>query len=225
MLMIIGAGLLIFLGHEVELHLGDLENWLYKLGIWAPLGYIGVFVLLTPLWISVDALCFISGLLFPLLVGELYMMIATYLAAALIFVLGRYLFRDKVNMWMMRQPKLARFNSILSQPVSLKLMFLLRLIPLPFALLSYALAIAPVRFWSYLAATSGIFVYNSTLVYLGYATKHITGLIAGQTTVTHVPVKFMAVGLALTLIVLTLVARIANQKINQLTKNTPSPPE
>jgi uncharacterized membrane protein YdjX (TVP38/TMEM64 family) len=100
------AGFLILIGYELEVHLPDLEHWVQGLGSWAPLGFIGIFVIVTPFFVSVDALCFAAGLLFPLGAGEFYIIISTYLAAALSFVLGRYLFRHKIVNYIAKHKKL-----------------------------------------------------------------------------------------------------------------------
>lgn len=213
LVILLAMVLLIVLGRELELHLGQLEQDLQALGVWAPLGFIGLFVVLVPLGFSVDALCFIGGLLFPLLSGELYMMLATYVSSAVIFGLGRSLFKRKLTHWLERQPK---FQAILSRQVTFKLMFLLRLTPLPFALLGYAFAAASVRFGPYLAATTGIFIYNGTLVYLGYTTKHLVGFAAGETLSVQVPYPLMALGLALLLAIMFYVGRRANLALKNL---------
>lgn len=209
------VGFLILIGYELELHLPALERWVQNLGPWAPLGFIGLFAALTPLVVSVDALCFVAGLLFPIGAGMFYVIVATYLAAALIFVLGRYLFRQKVTGFIMKNKKLAALNAVLAnQPF--KLMFLLRLTPLPFAMLSYAFAIAPVRFWPYLTATSGIFMYNLTLVYIGYTTKHMAGWASGSTVPPAVPYPLLAAGLLLTLGVVFYVSKLASKALRDL---------
>lgn len=64
------VGLVLLIGHELELYLPDLEVLIQKLGAFAPLGFIMLFVVLTPLFISVDALCFAAGLLFPIGAGR-----------------------------------------------------------------------------------------------------------------------------------------------------------
>jgi uncharacterized membrane protein YdjX (TVP38/TMEM64 family) len=215
---LIGLGILVLLvaGHELELHLGELERDLEQLGSWAPLGFIAAFTVLAPLWFSVDALCFIAGLLFPLLAGELYMMVATYISAASIFVLGRKWFKAKLSDWLQRQAKLSKLNAVLRRQLTFKLMFLLRLTPLPFALLSYAFATAPVRFWPYLSATSGIFLYNATLVYLGYTTKHLVGFAAGEKMAIQVPYPLLAFGLVLMLSIMVFVSKRADSILNGL---------
>lgn len=222
--VLLAIGALIVLSRELELHLGELEHDIQALGVWAPLGFIGAFALLTPFWLSVDALCFAAGLLFPLLAAELYMIVATYCAATVIFILGRSLLKRKLKGWLERQPKFSKLNTIVSRQVSFKLMLLLRLTPLPFALLSYAFAAASVRFWPYFAATSGIFIYNGTLVYLGYAAKHIAGLAAGQTVSAEIPMPLLAIGLLFTLAVMVYVAKVAARALDDMREND-SPPE
>lgn len=216
--LVLIAALLILIGHELELHLPDLEHWVQNLGPWAPLGFIGLFIVLTPLVVSVDALCFAAGLLFPIGEGMFCIIIATYLAASLIFVLGRHLFRQKAARFIAKSEKfaaLAALNAALANQ-SFKLMFLLRLTPLPFAMLSYAFAIAPVRFWPYLTATSGIFIYNLTLVYIGYATKHIAGWISGSSTQPALPYPLLAVGLLFTLGIVFYVSKLAGKALKDL---------
>lgn len=171
------AGLVLLIGHELELYLPDLEVWIQGMGAFAPLGFITLFVVLTPFFMSVDALCFAAGLLFPIGAGEFYIIIATYLAAAVIFYLGRYLLRDRVLTLLARHKHFSELDEVIKDN-EFKLMFLLRLIPLPFAMLSYAFSVTQVRFWPYLAATRGVLIYNISLVYFGYTAKHLSGLIS-----------------------------------------------
>ncbi|MGR9114274.1 MAG: TVP38/TMEM64 family protein [Gammaproteobacteria bacterium] len=206
---------LILIGHELELHLPAIEHWVQNLGPLAPLGFIGLFVVSTPFFVSVDVLCFAAGLLFPLGIGVAYMIISTYLAAALIFVLGRHLFRRKAVELIAKHPKFAALDAVLDRE-SFKLMLLLRLTPLPFAMLSYAFAVARVEFWPYLVTTSGILIYHVTLVYVGYTTKHIAGLVSGATMHAKVPYLLLTVGLLMTLGVLFYVARLAVKTLKKL---------
>jgi uncharacterized membrane protein YdjX (TVP38/TMEM64 family) len=209
------VGVVLLIGHELELHLPDLEAWIQELGAFAPLGFIFFFVILAPLFASIDTLCFAAGLLFPLGAGEFYIIIATYLAAALIFYLGRYLLRDRVVVFLAEHQRFSKLNAVINDN-EFKLMFLLRLTPLPFAMLSYALSVTQVRFWPYLAATSGILIYNGSLVYFGYTTKHLAGLISGVTPQSGVSYPLLALGLVISLTVLICVAIIAGKTVKQL---------
>ena len=217
------AGVILIIGHELELYLPDLELRIQELGAFAPLGFIGLFVVLTPFFISVDTLCFAAGLLFSLVAAECYMAIATYLASALIFFLGRYLFKERVVAFIAKHEQLATLDSTISEQ-PFKLMFLLRLTPLPFALLSYGFSVTQARFWPYLGATSGILIYNASLVYMGYTTKHLAGLVSGPAKQSGVSYPLLALGVVMSLLVLFYVTKIARETINRLTleKSAPS---
>jgi len=209
------AAVILVVGHELELYLPDLELWIENLGAFAPLGFIALFIVLTPFFVSVDTLCFAAGLLFSIGAAEVYMTVATYLASALIFILGRYLFKDRVIALISNHKQLAILDTaITSQPF--KLMFLLRLTPLPFAMLSYALSVTQVKFWPYLGATSGILIYNTSLVYMGYTTKHLAGLVSGSAKQSSVSYPLLALGVGISLLVLFYVTKTAGETINRL---------
>ena len=214
------SSVILIIGHELELYLPDLELWIQKLGAFAPLGFIALFVVLTPVFISVDTLCFAAGLLFSLGAAQVYMIIATYLASALIFFLGRYAFKDRVVTLIAKHKQLATLDATISrQPF--KLMFLLRLTPLPFAMLSYAFSVTEARFWPYLGATSGILIYNASLVYMGYTTKHLAGLVSGSAKQSGVSYPLLALGVVISVLVLYYVTKIARETINQLSSESP----
>lgn len=213
-ILAVGGGVIV-IAHELELHLPDIEHWLETLGVWAPLAFVGLFTLSTPFFVSVDALCMAAGLLFPLKYGVFYMILATYLAATLIFVLGRYFFRQKVVNLLTKHKRFAGVEAALDNQ-AFRLMLLLRLTPLPFALLSYTFAVARVGFMSYLIATSGILIYNITLVYIGYTTKHIAGIVSGSSGQTTISYPLLMLGLALTVGVLLYVSKLAGKMLKDM---------
>jgi uncharacterized membrane protein YdjX (TVP38/TMEM64 family) len=214
--VLVFVGIALLIGHELELYLPDLEVQIRDMGVFAPLGFILLFVVLSPLFVSVDALCFAAGVLFPIATGELAVTVSTYLSATLIFFLGRDLVRERVLTFIARHQRFATLDKIISSDNAFKLMFLLRMTPLPFALLSYALSVTKVKFWPYLAATSGILIYNGTLVYLGYATKHLTGLVRGAAQTGFVSHSALAVGLSILIAVLAYVVKIAGNTLKEL---------
>jgi uncharacterized membrane protein YdjX (TVP38/TMEM64 family) len=214
--LLVFIGLVLLFGHELELYLPDLEVWIEGLGAFAPLGFILLFVILSPIGVSVDGLCFAAGVLFPIVTAEWVVVMATYLSAAVIFFLGRDYVRAKVMVFIAGHKRLAALDKAMSGDNAFKLMLLLRLTPLPFALLSYALSVTEVKFRPYLTATSGILVYNCSLVYFGYATKHLTGLAKGASPA-GLGAYFMPIfGLAILIAVLIYVARISGKLLKDM---------
>ena len=210
------------IGHELKIYLPDIELWIEKLGVYAPLGFITLFVALTPVFVSVDTLCFVAGLLFSIGAAELYMVIATYIASALIFILGRYLIKNKVIAFIAKHKYLAALDVAIDNQPS-KLMFLLRLTPLPFAMLSYALSVTRVSFWPYLGATTGILIYNASLVYMGYTTKHFAGLVSGSTKQSGVSFPLLVLGIVILLAVLFYITKKARETIDNLNLQVSGP--
>jgi uncharacterized membrane protein YdjX (TVP38/TMEM64 family) len=211
LLVLLLGGLVLWAAYEFKHYLPDLEVRIAELGVYAPVVFVLMFTLLTPLLVSVDALCFTAGVMFPLLMGELAIGIATYLSAALIFFMGKYLVRARVLGFMATHPRFTIVDKIARSDHAFKLMLLLRLTPLPFAPLSYALSVTQVKFWPYLLATTGILIYNGNLVYLGYATKHIAGAIGGNTPADVNTHTLMVAGGLLLLAVLAYIVRMAKQ--------------
>ncbi|HEY8220238.1 MAG TPA: VTT domain-containing protein [Methylobacter sp.] len=209
------VGVVLLIGHELKLYLPDLEVRIQDMGAFAPLGFITLFVALTPFFISADALCFAAGLLFPIGAGVFYIIIATYLASAVIFFLGRYLLRDRVLKHLAEHKRFSELNEVIKGN-EFKLMFLLRLTPLPFAMLSYAFSVTQVRLRPYLIATSGILIYNISLVYFGYTAKHLSGLISEAPSQSTVSYPLLTVGLMISLVVLIYVAKIAGKAVKQM---------
>ena len=203
----------LLIAHEFELHLPELETWVEGWGVYAPLAYIASFVILSPVFVSTDALCFAAGLLFSIGKGEIYVIIATYLAASVIFFIGRHGLKAKITALVARHQKFAALESLVSEN-PLKIMLLMRLTPLPFALLSYAFSVTRVRFKPYLLSTSGILIYHVSLVYFGYTTKHVAGLLSKTPHPSQVSYALLiAVFLGL-VVLLIVVARMAARVLN-----------
>jgi uncharacterized membrane protein YdjX (TVP38/TMEM64 family) len=215
-IVLVFVGVVLLIGHELELYLPGLEGWIQSMGAFAPLCFIAVFVTLTPFFVSADALCFAAGLLFPIGAGMLCIIIATYLASAFMFFLGRYLLRDKIRTYLAAHKRFAELNQVIKNH-ELKLMFLLRLMPLPFAMLSYAFSVTQVRLRPYLVATSGILIYNISLFYFGYSAKHLSGLISSEASAQNaVSYPLLTAGLIIFVAVLIYVAKIAGKTVKQM---------
>lgn len=214
--MIAGAIiLLMLLAHWFEFYIPRIEIWIKSLGTLGPITFILLFTIATPFFLSVDALCVAAGVLFPLTAGGFYIVVSTYLAATVIFILGRYFFRDRVNVLLEKQPKLKSLDNLLAKD-SFKIMFLLRLLPLPFALLSYALSVTRVKFKAYIGSTSGILIYHLVLVYFGYTAKHLSSIAGSAHTGRPVNFYLLSSGLIAILLVLVLIVHIARNAIAQI---------
>ena len=206
---------IIVIGYWLEQHVATIEAWLAGMGHWAGVGYIILFVVLTPLLFSVDVLCVIAGALFNLGPAIGYVLTATMLAAAVIFYIGRHLAKDKVQSLLQKHPKLTLYERLIDEN-GFKIMFLLRLLPFPFALMSYLFSITRVQFLPYCIATTGIFLYNSAIVYFGYIAMHMSKKLSQGADYSGPHNIMLAGGILGSILVLYIITKIAHSQIEQM---------
>jgi len=206
---------IIVIGYWLEQHVATIEAWLANMGPWAGAGFIILFVILTPLLFSVDVLCVIAGALFTLDSAIAYVLIATMFSAVVIFYIGRHMAKDKVQMLLQKHPKLTLYERLIEEN-GFKVMFLLRILPLPFALMSYLFSITRVQFIPYWVATTGIFIYNSAIVYFGYIAMHMSKKLSQGANYTGPHNIMLAGGILGALLVLFIITKIAHSQIEQM---------
>lgn len=206
---------IIVIGYWLEQHVATIEAWLAGMGHWAGVGYIILFVVLTPLLFSVDVLCVIAGALFNLGPAIGYVLTATMLAAAVIFYIGRHLAKDKVQLLLQKHPKLTLYERLIDEN-GFRIMFLLRLLPFPFALMSYLFSITRVQFLPYCIATTGIFLYNSAIVYFGYIAMHMSKKLSQGADYSGPHNIMLAGGILGSILVLYIITKIAHSQIEQM---------
>jgi uncharacterized membrane protein YdjX (TVP38/TMEM64 family) len=206
---------IIVIGYWLEHHVATLEAWLAEMGVWAGIGFIVLFIVLTPFLFSVDILCIIAGALFSLDQAVAYVLTATMLAAAVIFYVGRHIIKDKAQILLQKHPKLTIYDRLIEEN-GFKVMFLLRLLPFPFALMSYMFSITRVQFLPYLLATTGIFIYNSAIVYFGYIAKHMTKQLSQGVNYSGPHNVMLTGGILGSILILFIVAKIAHSQIEKM---------
>ncbi len=190
-----------------------------RLGLWGAVLFGLAYVVAALIFVPGSALTLAAGAVFGLWWGTLIVSIAATCAAALAFLIGRYLARDAVRAWAARRPKFRAIDAAIGQG-GWKVIALLRLSPVvPFSLGNYlfgltAIGFLPYVLTSWIAMLPGTFLY----VYLGYAGR--AGLAAsagaaggkspGEWTL-------LVVGLLATLAVIFQVTRIARRAIQEHT--------
>eukprot|EP00197_Chlamydomonas_leiostraca_P009190 CAMPEP_0202875774 /NCGR_PEP_ID=MMETSP1391-20130828/27895_1 /ASSEMBLY_ACC=CAM_ASM_000867 /TAXON_ID=1034604 /ORGANISM="Chlamydomonas leiostraca, Strain SAG 11-49" /LENGTH=343 /DNA_ID=CAMNT_0049557505 /DNA_START=44 /DNA_END=1075 /DNA_ORIENTATION=- len=158
-----------------------------------------IFVLLNAL--AVVLLCpgalvqMFAGAVFGTWIGSMASFIGTFAGQLAAFVLGRYMFRDALAVWMVRRfPSWTTIETALFQQDGAKLVFLLRLSPLlPDSVMNYALALTSIGFSLFATATACSLVpYTVLYCYVGSASKDIMQTIRGGAAGGDVRVKIVA---------------------------------
>jgi uncharacterized membrane protein YdjX (TVP38/TMEM64 family) len=181
-LLRLGLGTVAFVAAAVLLreHFDQLEAWLTGLGGWAPLAFVMVHAVAVPCFIPVSLLGFLAGATFGFWVGTAVLVAGGLISAAIMFALARGLFPSRIRAYMAKRPRLARFVALAEQD-AMRLMVLLRLSPLNFALVSYLLGASRVRFWPYMLASGLVLPSAALQAYVG-RTARVMGrrVLAGE---------------------------------------------
>ncbi len=135
--------------------------------------YIGLFTLLPAFFFPVAALALAGGLLFGLVRGSIYTFVGAILNCALMFLLARYVGREKIRALVRKklpQPWQRRLEGLGGREGAL-LLVILRLIPaVPYNLINYAFGLTEMKLSTYLIF-SAIGIIPGTLAFINIGDK------------------------------------------------------
>ena len=174
----------------------QLQQALQQTGGWAPVLYIGLFILLPTFFFPVAVLALAGGLLFGLWWGSVYTFIGAVLNCALMFLLARYVVRSQVQRLVEQKlsPQWQRRLQMADGKEGFLLLIILRLIPaVPYNLINYTFGLTGISFSSYLLA-SAIGIIPGTFAFINIGDKTLE---AGS------PSFWIAIGLLVLLLVVT----------------------
>ena len=202
--------------------IGRMEIWG---GVLYPLLYAACTILLLPGGIVAVG----SGLVFGLWWGFLFNMLGNVAAAAVAFGISRALGRQWVERRFFHDRKWAALDELIARE-GWKIIFLSQVHPLfPTSLLNYLYGITRIRFgtcmlWIALGQTPGLFLY----AYLGTLAQLGLRIMRGKTHPHPYEYAIWIGGLALTLVVMTMLSRLALRilaEAGDATKHSPAPLE
>lgn len=208
------AAALAVAGEDVAHHINAIEAWVKKLGPWAGAGFIALFVLTNSLLLPQTLLAIMAGALFGLVGGLGWVVVGSLLAAALQYMLARRLLRPFIARVLASRPSLRDIQTAVTHK-ELKIQALLRLTPISPAVTNYLLGAVGVHFSGFMLACLAQVPKILVAVYIGYAGKYAAH-VAGREPVGILPHDLIVFGgLALTALVMVLVARTARKAILQ----------
>lgn len=174
----------------------QIRDTLAASGNFAPFLYVLAFTLLPAVFFPVAILALAGGLLFGLWQGSLLTFIGAMLNCTLMFLLGRYTMRDRLQAYVREklnpvwQERLAKSGG----REGFFLLISLRLIPLvPYNLINYAFSLTEMSLRNYLIA-SAIGIIPGTVVFINIGDKAID---------LRSPAFWLSIGLLVLLIILT----------------------
>ena len=192
--------------------------WVDGLGVWGPVVFVVGYIASVIAFVPASILTLAAGAIFGVALGTVYVLVAATVGAAVSFLVARHLARDAVERRLAGNTRFAALDRAVGAE-GRKIVFLLRLSPVfPFTLLNYALGLTNVRFGDYLIACAGMIPGTLLYVYSGKLAGDVAVLASGA------PVQkgsgyyaFLTVGLVATVVVTTMVTRLARRALDEAT--------
>ncbi|HPR65139.1 MAG TPA: VTT domain-containing protein [Thermoanaerobaculia bacterium] len=211
---ILFIAVLIILGKDLGHHIRVIDAWITSLGPWATLGFIGVFVAATSVFIPETVLSIMAGALFGMTEGLLVVVMAGLAAATVQFFLSRRIFRKRIDNMLAARPSLAAIRCAVMQN-ELRLQTLIRLTPLNPATLNYLLGATGVRFPGFLLASLAFLPHQAVEVYFGYAGKDVATIAVRRGSVAYLHDAVVFGGLILSIAALALIVHTARKAMDR----------
>lgn len=190
------------------------REWIVDLGFIGVVMFVIIYVLITVVLGPASALTLTAGLAYGVWGFPLVIFSAT-LAAAVAFLLGRYVARDRVTRFINRDPRLISLNKAISDE-GWRVVGLMRLSPvIPYGLQNYMFSITQIGFVPYVLATMvGIMPASALYVYIGSLGQAV-GRFGGLQWV------LLVAGLLATLLVAWFVGKRAKAALQEHTEEQP----
>ena len=197
----------------IDVAVGTLRSWAETRGAIGMVGFGTAYVVLALLSVPGAALTMMAGAVFGVGSGLLVVAVATSVADAAAFLLGRYVARDAVLRLMDRYPRFQIVDRTISRG-GWRIVALIRLNPtIPYSASNYLFGVTGVAFLPFLVS-SGIFTIPGAFayLYLGYVGAETLG---GSS---RSPVEWalLVLGLVVTIVALVYVTVLARRGLAEL---------
>lgn len=149
-----------------------------------------------------------AGNLFGFVWGSISFCVSGLLCSLLVFFIARTCLQSRVQSVISGYPRLRAIEGVVSNG-RLRLLCLLRLLPLNPALMSYALATTKVKLWPYLLASMCMIPGWVLTVYFGHVTANVTKLAGGASVYMPLRDTLTIGGLLLSIAVMVYITRVA----------------
>ncbi|MBI3302260.1 MAG: TVP38/TMEM64 family protein [Deltaproteobacteria bacterium] len=159
--------------------LGDLRDWIRRLGAWGPVVFVPLYAVAVSAALPGSALTVTAGALFGSVLGVVVVSTAATLGASLSFLIARYFARDAIARWLSPNETFRRLDQLTEQHGAM-IVALTRLVPIfPFNLLNYGFGLTRVPFWTYVF-WSWLCMLPGTLLYVVGADAVTQGIARGE---------------------------------------------
>ncbi len=217
-LLAVGLVVLVVLAREAGGYIPRFAQWIDGLGLWGPLVFVAGYAVATVAFVPGSLLTMAGGAVFGLGFGTAYVFVGASLGATAAFLIARYFARGAIERKLAGNARFTAIDRAVGEQ-GRRIVFLLRLSPVfPFILLNYGLGLTKVRLLDYVVACLGMLPGTLLYTYYGKVVGDVAALAAGAA-----PERggaqwtLLGVGLLATVVVTTLVTRIAARALKEAT--------
>jgi len=189
-------------------------NWLQNLGLWAPLIFMGIYMLLVICLLPSVLFTLGAGFLFGAFVGTGAVVIASTLGAINAFLISRYLFSNRVKQYLRHHQKLKMINDEFIHE-GWKLIILTRLVPFfPLKLSNYFFGSTRFSLTDFVIGTFlGIIPNTLFIVFVGSLAADLSVLASGELLGSQHAWLFYVVALAVLIIAVIYITKHAQKAL------------
>lgn len=194
--------------------------WVEQAGPVGMIATVVLYVAVTVLVLPAFPLAVAAGFIYGLVWGTVVVAVGSTLGACGAFLLGRFMGRSWIESKLTPGRRLAGIDRAVGRS-GFRLVFLLRTNPLtPYNVMNYAMALTAVPFWKYaLASLLGVVPGTFVYVYAGAGVRSVADSVAGVDLMPHesgpVGQVFFWAGLALTVVLVIVIARMTRRALQQ----------
>ena len=194
-----------------------LRDWIDGLGHWAPIMFILIYIVASVILVPCSALTILSGFIFGVLWGTVWVSIGSVLGASSAFLVGRYFARD----WVERKTAGNKNFQAVDKAIEsggLKIVTLIRLSPLfPYNLLNYFFGVTKVPFKTFvLGSWMGMLPGTIMYVYIGHLGRVAADSVGEKTDLATK--SLTVVGFIVTVAVTIMVTKAAKKALAEQTE-------
>jgi uncharacterized membrane protein YdjX (TVP38/TMEM64 family) len=205
---------LVLLARRLGGYVPVFADWVESLGPLGPVVFVIGYALATVAFVPGSLLTLAGGAIFGVVEGTVLVFLGASLGAIAAFLVSRYVARRAIERRLANHPRFGVLDRAIEKE-GRKIVFLLRLSPVfPFVFLNYALGLTRVRLLDYALACFGMLPGTILYVYYGKVVGDVAAL-AGGAAAERGTAHYVVLGLGLlaTLIVTTVVTRIARRAL------------
>lgn len=223
LLAVLVTAVFVTLRFDLPSLLRNLLGWIEARGVAGALVFVGVYIVATVLFIPGSILTLGAGAVYGVLMGTVWVSLASTIGAFAAFLTGRYIARDWVAAKAASNPRFRAIDQAVHRE-GWKIVFLTRNSPVfPFNLSNYAYGLTAVPAGGYLLASwIGMLPGTVMYVYLGSLAASVATLGASEQRTGPVQWMMYGLGFVATVAVTVLVTRMAKRALSRSLVETPS---